>query len=699
MLAYPGRMKRLGLFGLVALTVGCSAEAEHAARVAEGPVDEANPTLLTEGVTPSQVRAFAYLEACTATSWTWRLHEAQATPMHLHASRNGMPLLTGRLGAEAATRAVLVQVRDLFKMRDPNLELALKASEVDSEAMAHVRFGQVTHGIPVVGAELAAHYDAEGRLTSIDANYIPGITDVALEPTLSETAGRALALADVVARTDASAYPTPQVAEGKLVVFALGHIPATLAYVYTVRAIAGTEPAIWVLTVDATTGVVIHRYNSLQTLVASGKGVLGNAQTFEVSAKGTGYQMSEDSRAVQVRTYTAGAKKIGPAEGAKLVTSTSLTSWDTDAFAGAAVDAHTYAGVVFDYYKKVHGRNAIDGVGGAMLSTVHFDVAFENAFWDGTGMTYGDGGELLRPLSAALDVVGHEFTHGVTERTSGLRYENQSGALNEAISDIFGVFIEHSVAPDPKKNWVMGENIAKGAFVLRDFKAPEVGQQPSNMKNFVNWPLSKDAGGVHINSGIINNAAFLMTVGGINPVSKIELKFGIGWEKSEKVWYRANTKYFLEMTNFAQAAQGVMQSAKDLSFTTNEQNIVDCAWKATGVVKGTCAELVDPNPPAVPATSVTPVDAGRTASPRAAAEAGVATPRSTEEDAGLAVSKPSETPSTLTQADAATATFEAPSPASSEGCGMAVSRRTAARPFAWLVAAALGVVLRRRRRV
>jgi thermolysin len=326
--------------------------------------------------------------------------------------------------------------------------------------------------------------------------------------------------------------------------------------------------------------------------------VLGDAKKFQVAQSGGQFSMNDTSRGVTITTYDAGGQQVGPGQGATEVTSTTLTSWDTGTGRGAAVDAHTYAGVVFDYYKKVHARSAIDGAGGAMLSTAHFGQTYENAFWDGTGMSYGDGGNLFRPMSAGLDVVAHEFTHGVTEATSALVYQGQSGALNESVSDIFGVFIEHSFKPDDTKNWLMGESIAKTATGLRDFKAPANGQQPANMSAYVN--TQQDNGGVHINSGIPNNAAFLMTMGGTNPTSGTAVKFGIGWEKSEKLWYRANTKYFLSTTNFAQAAQGVMQAAKDLALTDNELNIVDCAWKATGVVQGTCGAIVDPKATPVP---------------------------------------------------------------------------------------------------
>ncbi len=458
-----------------------------------------------------------------------------------------------------------------------------------------------------------------------------------------------------------------QITDGKLVVHAREHAPA-LAYQYTVRAVFGEEPAIWVTTVDAKSGEIIDRYNNLQTIEATGSGVLGDAKKFQVTSGANGYTMNDTSHGATINTFSANGQQVTPAQGAVPVTSTVLTSWDTGNAAGAAVDAHVYAGVVYDYYKKVHLRNGIDGNGGTMLSTAHFGQAYENAFWDGTGMSYGDGATMFKPLSAGLDVVGHEFTHGVTENTSALEYKAQSGALNEAVSDIFGVFIEHSLLPNDAKNWTMGEDIAKQAGVLRDFKNPAAGQQPAAMSQYVN--TQQDDGGVHINSGIVNNAAYLMTMGGTNPTTKTAVQFGIGWEKSEKLWYRANTKYFLSTTNFAQAAQLVMSAAKDIGLTENEQNIVDCAWKATGVVQGACAPLTDPVVPVVP--------------PPPAAEA----PSGSDDADSTAETDDGTTPTkrrTLV-------------PQASSGCNVASSGSSDFGPLGGLLAAVLGLALGRRKR-
>jgi bacillolysin len=563
--------------------------------------------------TAEQVDAFNKLESATRQRWSWSQdarHSAGAVSMHLTASRTVQgsvndKALVVNAGSDPvyATLSLLAAHKGLFKMKSPATELAISKAEVDRLGMTHTRFQQNVRGVPVVGAELMAHYDAVGHLTSIDSNYVP---DLDLDVTPKVASGEALSIvkAEILAKYTAS-ESTLESDDGKLVVYSSEGAPAKLAYQYKVRVMEAKEPAIWVTTVDATTGEILHRYNNLQTIQGQGVGFLGDTKTFEVTANGGGgFVMTDTSNGVQIRTLTA--RQASTAPGSQ-ITSTISTSWDTGvAGAGAAVDAHVNAIAVFKYYKEKHARNAIDGAGGAMLSTAHYGQNFQNAAWDSIGMFYGDGGAILRPLSVSLDVVGHEFTHGVIEKTSNLIYENQPGALNEAIADIMGAFVEHSVKPDEVNNWKLGEAAMRQGTALRDMKNPAAvdDPQPGHMTKFVN--TQQDNGGVHINSGIINNAAFLMTVGGTNPVSNVAVKYGIGWEKSEKLWYRANTQYFMQSTNFGAAAQGLLSAAKDIGLTQNETNIVDCAFKATGVTRGTCATLVDPTSTTPATTSGTP---------------------------------------------------------------------------------------------
>jgi thermolysin len=330
---------------------------------------------------------------------------------------------------------------------------------------------------------------------------------------------------------------------------------------------------------------------------------------FQVSADGAGYAMIDTTRtAGGIRTYDAKNTQSLPGT---LMASTSLTSWDTSATKGrgAAVDAHYSAGVVFDFYKGAFGRSGIDGKGGGMTSTAHFAQSLDNALWDPESkqMMYGDGGQIFRPLAGALDVVAHEFTHGVTQAEAGLVYQDQPGALNEAISDIFAALIEHAVSPDPVKNFQIGEEIALAGYI-RDMKNPGAKQQPSHMTQLVK--TTQDNGGVHINSGIVNNAFYLMTNGGVNPKSQIEVKRGIGWEKSAQIWYRTLAELLVAKSDFAAVAQANARAAKDLSLTQAEQDAVACAWIATGVLKGTCAEVVEePAPAEEPAAAPTEPEA------------------------------------------------------------------------------------------
>ena len=256
---------------------------------------------------------------------------------------------------------------------------------------------------------------------------------------------------------------------------------------------------------------------------------------------------------------------------------------------GAAVDAHHYAGVTYDYFLRKHNRRGYDGRDAAIISVAHVSRNLNNASWNGRNMAYGDGdGTNFRPLSAALDVVAHELMHAVTTSTSNLRYQDQSGALNESVSDIFGSIVEHEVQPDEKKNWLCGEDASLRGAAFRDLAHPTPGQ-PDHMSRYVN--TTQDNGGVHINSGIPNNAFYLMTAGGANDTSKVAVARGLGWDKAAQVWYRAEVNYFMQNTNLVQGAQGTLSAARDLNFTDEEQNIVECAWISVGVLPGQCKPI------------------------------------------------------------------------------------------------------------
>ena len=185
-------------------------------------------------------------------------------------------------------------------------------------------------------------------------------------------------------------------------------------------------------------------------------------------------------------------------------------------------EAYDYSGTVYDFYQQVFARNSVDDKGLRLDSTVHYGEKYDNAFWNGSQMVYGDGdGKMFQRFTKCLDVIGHELTHGVTQNEAGLNYQGQSGALNESMSDVFGSLVKQWAAKQTaaKADWLIGKGLftakIKGV-ALRSMKAPgtayddpTIGKdpQPAHMKNY--YKGSQDNGGVHINSGIPNSGILL----------------------------------------------------------------------------------------------------------------------------------------------------------------------------------------------
>jgi Zn-dependent metalloprotease len=242
------------------------------------------------------------------------------------------------------------------------------------------------------------------------------------------------------------------------------------------------------------------------------------------------------------------------------------------AFAPSAVSAHANAEAVATFLRNVLRRNNIDNQGGQMNSSISCVVAREspdgkqwfNAFWNGAQMVYGQrkNGTTMMSLSVDLDVVGHEMFHGVTDSTARLEYANQSGALNESISDIFGIIIANFANPDPRTwNWKVGEGLSPSGEPFRDMSDPAKFGQPAHMNNFRNLPNTDagDYGGVHTNSGIHNKAAFniLTAVGGAGNLL-------LSPQEVAAVFYLSLTQQLSRTSQFADSRRGALVSARTL---------------------------------------------------------------------------------------------------------------------------------------
>jgi Zn-dependent metalloprotease len=251
----------------------------------------------------------------------------------------------------------------------------------------------------------------------------------------------------------------------------------------------------------------------------------------------------------------------------------------------AVNEAFDGLGATYDYYHQVHGRDSIDGRGLPLDASVHYRRSFNNAFWNGRQMVFGDGdGEIFNRFTQSLDIIGHELTHGVTQYEAGLDYQGQSGALNEHMSDVFGSLVKQHVHRQTAKraDWLIGEGIwAKGIHgkALRSMKAPgtayddpRVGRdpQPGHMSGYVD--TEDDNGGVHINSGIPNHAFYLASLG----------FGGCAWVKAGKVWYLALTQSLHRDADFMVAAAATVDAAGRL-FGTKGATVVRTAWKQVGI--------------------------------------------------------------------------------------------------------------------
>ena len=248
-------------------------------------------------------------------------------------------------------------------------------------------------------------------------------------------------------------------------------------------------------------------------------------------------------------------------------------------------EAYDALGATYDYFFQVHRRDSIDGRGLPLDATVHYRRAFSNAFWNGRQMVFGDGdGEIFGRFTQSLDMIGHELTHGVTQYEAGLDYQDQSGALNEHMSDVYGSLVKQYARQQTssKADWLVGAGLwAKGirGKALRSLKAPgtayddpRLGKdpQPANMKDYVD--TADDNGGVHINSGIPNHAFYLASIG----------FGGKAWMKAGKVWYLALTQSLHRDADFLVAAAATVDAAGRL-FGTKGATVVRTAWKKVGI--------------------------------------------------------------------------------------------------------------------
>jgi Zn-dependent metalloprotease len=253
----------------------------------------------------------------------------------------------------------------------------------------------------------------------------------------------------------------------------------------------------------------------------------------------------------------------------------------------AVNEAYNGSGVTYDFYSRVFSRNSLNDRGMRLDSTVHYGVSYDNAFWNGQQMVFGDGdGRIFRRFTRALDVIGHELSHGVIQFEAGLEYRGQAGALNESFADVLGSLVKQYRRRQPveEADWLIGDQLfmpgvkARGIRSLKEpgsaYDDPVLGRdpQPGHMRDFVR--TREDSGGVHINSGIPNRAFYELA----------ERLGGCAWEKAGRIWYLALTERLRPTSGFRDAVNATVQVAGDLyGRNSREQKATREAWAEVGL--------------------------------------------------------------------------------------------------------------------
>jgi bacillolysin len=469
---------------------------------------------------------------------------------------------------------------------------------------SHVRMQQHYREVPVYGAEISVHLNENLQGVGFNGRYVMIDKDMNVVPAIAVSSAVERVRMDI---SRGSAARPLTFLERKYVQHAE---PSAKLCLYEDRSLVTSvvlayhiiySPSIhqrWEYFVDAQNGNVIRQFNSVCLVdgpkTATANDLNGTSRTVNTYQKGSAFFMLDASRAM----FNATASSL-PDEpvGGILTIDMSNTFGDNAAFGhvtnatnvwgtannAKAVSAHFNAGEAYKYFLLNHDRSSINGTGGSIISIINVSnpedgTAMDNAFWNGQAMFYGNGATGFKPLAGAMDVAGHEMTHGVVENTAKLEYNGESGAINESMADIFGAMMD----PD---DWTIGEDVVKAAAfpsgALRSLSDPhnggsslgDAGFQPKHMNE--KYTGTQDNGGVHINSGIPNHAFFKYAE---SMSSRI---------KAADVFYRALDLYLTKSSQFIDLRLAVIKSAEDLFGASSDEAVkAAAAFDAVGIVAG-----------------------------------------------------------------------------------------------------------------
>lgn len=470
---------------------------------------------------------------------------------------------------------------------------ALHNEERDQLGMVHYRFKQTLDGNPLAFGGWIVH-TLNGKVTSMNGRLY------ATPQPKTAALGEAAALGQALDYVGATTYMWEVQAEEQALQSIENdslatHFPkGSLAYVtndlygsseslkltWKFNVYASEPMSRREMYIDAEDGSLVFENNLIHHVDSNSGAVTGYSGQRDIVSDYTGqyFRLRESGRGNGIFTYDMNNGTGGL--GTDFIHSDHI--WDTTTVERFGTDAHWGSEMTYDYFMNHYNRNSINNAGFALVSRVHYGTNYANAFWNGSVMTYGDGGSGNAPFTA-LDIAGHEIAHGLTTFTAGLIYEKESGALNESFSDIFGAAIEFDALGFANGDWLIGEDLG---FIIRSMSNPNSQGDPDTYKG-TNWHYSaSDNYGVHTNSGVQNYWFYLLTVGGTgtNDLGNAFEVEGIGVDDAGAVAYRNLTTYLSQSSDYADARFYALESAIDLFGPCSQQLIsTGNAWYAVGV--------------------------------------------------------------------------------------------------------------------
>ncbi len=451
------------------------------------------------------------------------------------------PALSGRSSsAVEAGHAFLSRYRDLFGLRDPSREMRTERVRKTHDDRSIIRYQQLHEGIPVLGGEMIVQTTGpENRILSAGGKAVPEIS-VDTAPAITPAEARNIALALVSKH------------------YSIGE-----------DSLSVTDPELWVYDptlfgkADIGKSLVWRMEVTPREMLPIRELVLIHAQRGSVALS-----YNQTDTALNRRIYNADHATTLP--GRLVLSEGQPLTGDAD-----VDNAYQFTADTYNFYLEHLQRDSLDNAGMMLRSTVHYGIQYDNAFWNGTQMVYGDG-------FVTDDVAAHEMTHGVTEHESGLFYYYQSGAINEALSDIFGELIDltNGLGNDSASvRWLVGEDLPIGA--IRNMKSPHQYGQPERMGDADYYYCGTgDNGGVHYNSGVANKAAVLLTDGGnFNGYNIQKLSGGI--PMVAKLFYEVQTNLLTSASDYQDLYNALIQAADNLGFDAADRQSVVNAVNAT----------------------------------------------------------------------------------------------------------------------